>query len=124
MKAPLLFRLSPLLLVFASTLVQAQTPTPSTAPAGYWNVETNRLTHDYTTVRFYNSQDQLVYEERIDNLCLNLTSNRPVCRRTMAQLNQSLAQVLSNPAAAAQNPTLLAQQFSADRRVQRVYASR
>jgi hypothetical protein len=123
MQASLIFRPALLLfLLLISGLAQAQQSAP--ALPGYWNVETNLTTRDYTVVRFFNDQDQLVYEERLPNLCLDLSSGRPLCRRTMTQLNLALQQVLSKPDQASANPTLLAQQLGQNRRVQRVYAVR
>ncbi|GAB3879461.1 hypothetical protein GCM10028824_43000 [Hymenobacter segetis] len=124
MKAYTLFRLS-LLLLFSllSTRAHAQ---PSVAPGlpGYWNTETNLTNRSYTIVRFYNGQDQLVYEERLNSLCLDLSRPRKSCtRRATRQLNLALQQVLRDPAAS-QNTVLLAKQFGTDRRVQRSYAVR
>ncbi len=122
MKTSLIFRLSLGLLLLLSTLAHAQSQ--PVAPAGYWNVETNRTTRDYTIVRFYNAQDQLVYEERLSGLNLDLRKGNRCCRRTSQQLNVALAAVLRDPAAARRDAGLLAQQFGQDRRVQRVYAVR
>jgi hypothetical protein len=121
MKNVLIFRLS-LLLVFGTlaTVARAQT-SAAPAPAGYWNTETNLTTHDHTTVRFYNAQDQLVYEETLPT-CLNLARRGP-CRRATARLNLALEQVLRDPAAG-QNKTLLAQQLGQTGRVPRAYAAR
>ncbi|TGE24784.1 hypothetical protein E5K00_06150 [Hymenobacter aquaticus] len=125
MKTNLLFRpLLVVLLLSASLAAAGPRPTRSAPVQGYWNVETNLLTRDYSIIRFFNDQDQLVYEERIDNLCLDLSSGSGLCRRTANQLNVALQQVLLNPAAPQQNPTMLAQQFGQNRRVQRVYAVR
>ncbi|TLM91779.1 hypothetical protein [Hymenobacter jeollabukensis] len=88
--------------------------------SGYWNLETNLSTRDYTIVRFYNDQDELLREERLDALCLNLSQGTPLCRRTARLLNTTLAQVLHDPA----SPTQLAAQLGQNRRIQRVYAVR
>lgn len=123
MKNSAILRLSALLVcLFLTTLAQAQTA-PAALP-GYWNIETNLTTRDYTIVRFYNAQDQLVYQERLDHLCLNLVKGKGLCRRTGAQLNQVLARVLADPQAARQSTSLLAQQLEQNRRVQQVYAAR
>jgi hypothetical protein len=120
MKNALTFRLAaPLVCLFVSTLAQAQT-----APAGYWNTETNLTTRAYTIVRFYNGQDQLVYEETLPNLCLDFSRRPGQCRRTKSQLDATLQQVLRDPAAANHATGLLAAQFGQDRRVQRLYAAR
>ncbi|MCB2376614.1 hypothetical protein LGH70_03415 [Hymenobacter sp. BT635] len=125
MKTNLIFRFLLAALLLPASLAFAGPRPPRSVPSqGYWNVETNLTTRDYTIIRFYNDQDQLVYEERIDNLCLDLSSGSGLCRRTANQLNSALRQVLLNPAAPQQNPTLLAQQFGQNRRVQRVYAVR
>ena len=99
------------LLLLAGLLTCASGATAQSAlplAAGYWNVETNLTTRDYTIVRFYNAQDQLVYQERLDHLCLNLVKGKGLCRRTGAQLNQVLARVLADPQAARQSTSLLA----------------
>ncbi len=123
MKTAVILRLSlALFVLLLSTRARAQSALP--ASAGYWNIETNLTTRDYTLVRFYNAQDQLVYQERLDHLCLNLVKGTGLCRRTGAQLNLVLARVLADPPAAQQSNTLLAQQLAQNRRVQRVYAVR
>ena len=124
MKNAAFLRLS-LLLVFlgVAPLAPAQTPAATSALSGYWNTETNLVTRDYTIVRFYNGQDQLVYEELLPNFCLDLSRRPGLCRRTKSQLDQTLRLVLRDPGLA-QKPTLLATQFSQNRRVQRVYAVR
>ncbi|UOQ99777.1 hypothetical protein MUN81_09820 [Hymenobacter sp. 5317J-9] len=111
-----------LLPLAVSPLVRAQGP-GALPQNGYWNLETNLTTRDYTLVRFYNAQNQLVYQERLDGLCLNLGSARPLCRRTKSQLNATLEQVLLDPSLAIR-PNLLSTQFGTDRRLQRVYAVR
>ncbi|WP_310391743.1 hypothetical protein [Hymenobacter sp.] len=125
MKTAFVFRLSAvLLLLLLAPLAHAQT-TPAAAPnpaLGYWNVETNLTTRDHSIVRFYNAHDQLVYEERLAT-CLDLARRGHRTRRTSRQLTAALQRVLRDPAAA-RSTTLLAQQFSPDRRVQRVYAVR
>ncbi len=125
MKTSILVRLSLVLfLLLLSPLTHAQTRPTAAARPGYWNVETNLTTRDYTIVRFYNGQDQLVYEESLPNLCIDLAPRKGICRRTTRQLNKTLEQLLRDPAAAGQTTTLLAQQFGQNRRVQRVYAVR
>ena len=125
MKTFVIIRLS-LGLLFGSlaSLAHAQAAPPASPQPAYWNVETNLTTRDYTIVRFYNGQDQLVYEERLDGLNLDLRKGNRCCRRTSQQLNVALATVLRNPAAARLDASLLAQAFGQDRRVQRAYAVR
>ena len=122
MKTPRLFGLSLLLCLFVSTTTHAQIE--PAAPAGYWNLETNLTTRDYTTVRFYNAADQLIYTETLSNLCLDLSRATGLCRRTKGQLNAALQLVQLDPVAATQRGDLLAAQFGSDRRMQRVYATR
>lgn len=124
MKTPVLFHTSILALcLLISTLATAQAPLSRPVLPGYWNLETNLSTRDYTIVRFYNGLDQLVYEERLPNLCLNLSDGTGHCRRTSRQLSKALQQVLRTPPVATQ-ATLLALQFNSKRRVQRLYAGR
>lgn len=124
MKISLLIRLTlGLLLVAVSTRSPAQTHALQAPELGYWNIETNLTTRDYTIVRFYDGQDQLVYEERLPGICLDLRKGNGLCRRTARQLTATLRQVLRE-SAGARLPTLLAQQFSQSRRLQRAYAVR
>ena len=110
-----------LVLLAAPATAQTRAAVPT---AGYWNLETNLTTRNYTMVRFYDSHDQLVYEERLDNLCLDLSRRTGLCRRTARQLTLALKQVLRDPAAVARTTALLSERFGQNRRVQRVYAVR
>ncbi len=121
MKTPICLRLAcGLVFLLGSLASHAQQLAPATQP-GYWNLEINRTTRDYTIVRFYDGQDRLVHEERLAGLCLDLARPGHGSRRTAHQLNQALARVLRDPAAA---PTMLAQQFGQNRRLQHLYATR
>ena len=120
MKNSLILRLLVLLLFLANApLVRAQQPA---AVPGYWNVETNLTTRAYTIVRFYNGQDQLVYEENLPNCCLDFTCRKARGRRVARRLNGSLQLVLRNPAAVPAH--LLATHLKLSRRIARSYASR
>ncbi|QDA61292.1 hypothetical protein [Hymenobacter jejuensis] len=122
MKAFTLVRLGlALFLSSLAPLATAQKAAP--APQGYWTVETNLTTRDYTLVRFYNAQDQLVYTERLDHFNLDLARKCPASRRASRRLTLVLQQVLRNPAAS-QVPTLVAQQFDLNRWVRPGYAAR
>lgn len=112
-------------LLVLATLTATAGPRPSKAVPtnGYWNLETNLTTRNHTIVRFYNNLNQLVYEERLDNLCLDLSKGNGLCRRTAKQLNVALQDVLRAPGSTPQT-NLLATQFGQSRRVQRVYAVR
>lgn len=105
------------LALFATTQSWAQARKTKPTLPSYWNLETNNLTRDYTIVRFYNNQDQLVYEERLDDLCLDLSKRR----RASRQLAGALQQVLRERAAYTSG-TLLAQQLAAKPRLQRAFA--
>lgn len=109
--------------LLSSAAASAQTRLNKAPLLGYWNVETNLTTRDYTFVRFYNAQHQLVYEERLPDLCLDLGRSTGPCHRTTRQLNAVLRQVLQADPAALQ-PNQLALRLSQQRRVQRVYAVR
>ena len=128
MKTALIFRLSILLVLLSVSMrsqAQASAPALASAPqSGYWNLETNLTTRDYTTVRFYTADDELLYTETLPNLCLDLSRGNRLCRHTKSQLNATLQRVMLDPAAATRQGDLLAAQFSADRHVQRVYATR
>jgi len=124
MKTSLLIRLAfGLGCLFVSFLGRAQARAAAPDLPGYWNLEINLTTRDYTIVRFYNGQNQLVYEERLPGLCLDMSKRSGICRRTSRQLTAALQQVLRD-AAGRESATLLAQQFAANRRVQRAYAAR
>ena len=116
MKSSVRFRLRLLLLLLlVPPLTRAQTRPTASDRAGYWNLEINRTTRDYTLVRFYNGQDQLLSEERLDGVCLDLARRGHRTRRTQRQLNVALQQVLRAPAAA-QTTTALALELGRPRR--------
>jgi len=128
MKNSLLSRLSFLLILLALSIAHAHAQlapaagVPAAQP-GYWNVETNLTTRDYTIVRFFDGQDQLVSEERLDNVSLDLTRRTHACRRAKRQLNQALLQVLRAPAAAAQTTAALAQELGRPQPPKQGYAA-
>jgi len=110
------------LLLFGSLASHAQGLPPAALP-GYWNLEINRTTRDYTIVRFYDGQDRLVYETRLDGLCLDLSQGpAPRRRRTAASLSLALQAVLLDPANASQTVAGLAQQFDQHGRALQRYA--
>ena len=86
--------LAALLLAGALTLASAQT-----TPAGYWVVETNNETRDYSLVQFYDPDDQLLYEERLQGVHLDVSR-----RKTIRLLNGTLRRVT--------NRTLLGSQLA------------
>lgn len=73
-------------------------------------------------MRFYNGQDQLVYQETLPDLCLDLSRHSGRRRRASQQLTVALQQVLHDPATG--TGTLLAAQLGQNRRAPRSYAAR
>jgi hypothetical protein len=55
---------------------------------GYWVVETNLLTRDYTLIRFYTDQHQLLYEEKLAGYSLDITKTK-----NKKRLNKALKQL-------------------------------
>ncbi|OON69429.1 hypothetical protein [Hymenobacter sp. CRA2] len=113
-----------LLLIACFCLLPALVHAQQVPQGGYWNLETNLITRDHTVVRFYDAQDQLVYETRLNDLCLDLSRGNGLCRRTAQKLNLALQTVLLNPRGAEQAVAALSQQLGQNRRVQRIYAVR
>jgi hypothetical protein len=74
-------------------------PDPASADLpDYQNLKTNLTTRNYPFVRFYDGHSQLVYEERLPQLCLNLGKGSCCCR----QRTQALQLALHDLAHAAQ----------------------
>ena len=120
MKTSVFFRLGLVLLLCSlASRVHAQAA-PATPQPAYWNLETNRATLDHTIMRFYNGQDQLVYQETLPDLCLDLSRYSGRRRRASQQLTVALQQVLHDPATG----PLLAVQLGQNRRAPRFYAAR
>lgn len=57
---------------------------------GYWVVETNQKTKDYSIVKFYDTAGLLVYEERLEGVHLNIAKPK-----TVKMLNQTLRGVVA-----------------------------
>ncbi|WP_375435193.1 hypothetical protein [uncultured Hymenobacter sp.] len=99
MKTSLLSRLSLvcLLLILSATMAMAQqvvyTESPVIATSGYWNLITDQSNRDHTVVRFYNDQHELLYEERLEGLCLDPCKSRAAHRRVARMLGATLQQV-------------------------------
>jgi hypothetical protein len=125
MKTFLLSRLSLLLLLFglSATLATAQTRTYTEASdqpdGGYWTIETDQTQRNYSVVRFYTAQHEKIYEERLDELCLDPSKGTAKCRRTARRLNAALAQ-----AQQARSNSMVASNLGLHRRIQRAYALR
>ncbi|QCR23379.1 hypothetical protein [Pontibacter sp. SGAir0037] len=75
-------------LSLSSTAALAQAPGPK---QGYWNVEAVPGKQKFSVVRFYNPQNQLVYEEKMEGIFLDMTR-----KSTIKLLNNSLQQVVNN----------------------------
>ena len=99
MKNLLLFRLSllGLLLGLSTTLAVAQKAIYSEAPvvatSGYWSLETDASQPDYTTVRFYNDQHELLYAEHLRGVRLDPGKSIAAHRRLSRLLGTTLQQV-------------------------------
>ena len=64
---------------FTSSLAQQEPITQN-----YWVVETNLKQRDYSIVRFYNQNHQLIYEEKLNGKYLNISRPRHVKRLNLA----------------------------------------
>jgi len=62
--------------VFAQTEAKAH-PTPKwVSENGYWVIETNTHTPKLNTIYFYNTNNELVYKEKVDGVVINLKKRR------------------------------------------------
>jgi len=126
MKTSLLFRLSLLLvmLLFSATGAMAQkvmySEQPVVAQSGYWTLETDESNRDYTDVRFYNDQHELLYQERINGVCLDPCKSGVAHRRIARMLGTTLQQVQRLQSNSLVSTRLVAQ----NRYTQRTYAAR
>ncbi|PJJ59961.1 hypothetical protein [Hymenobacter chitinivorans] len=125
MKTSLISRLSLLAVVFGLSIsVASAQPTIYTEDAkqpgmGYWTIETDAAHHDYSIVRFYTASHEKIYEERLDELCLDPSKGTTACRRTARMLNSALVQVQRT-----RNTSMISNGLGLNRRVQRTYATR
>lgn len=78
---------------------------------GYWIVETTFTPQNYSIVRFYDSQDNPLYTERLADFLPN--SSERTRRRAFRQLSAVLQHVLREPMTPASGTTLIAQQLKA-----------
>ena len=77
--------------VFAAlcgTAASAQEAAPLVPKGGFWIIESNMKTKDYTIVRFYTNADVLTYEEKLEGVYLNIRR-----KKTTKMLNQMLVSV-------------------------------
>ncbi|UOQ68015.1 hypothetical protein [Hymenobacter volaticus] len=99
MKTSLISRLSLvcLMLMLSATMAMAQkvvySEAPMVAKSGYWSLVTDQSDRSHTVVQFYNDQHELLYEERLDGLCLNPCKSRAAHRRVAKMLGATLQQV-------------------------------
>jgi hypothetical protein len=66
---------------------------PVIAKSGYWSLETDQSDRNYTLVRFFNDQHELLYQERLDGLCLDPCKSPANHRRVARMLGNTLQQV-------------------------------
>lgn len=88
------------LLVFTlgCNALQAKAATPyTTSDTGYWVVESNILSKDFTVIKFYDSQHRLMYEEKLEGVYLDIKK-----RRHVKMLNNTLYLVETNRLVAGQ----------------------
>jgi hypothetical protein len=78
-----------LLLVQATTLVKAQLSSSSTAPKGFWVVESNSKDPKGSIVRMYTEDARLVYEEHMGKIYLDIKHPK-----TVALLNAALDEAM------------------------------
>ncbi|TGE24777.1 hypothetical protein E5K00_06115 [Hymenobacter aquaticus] len=125
MKTSLISRLSLLAVAFGLSITMANAQTsvytedgkqPGT---GYWSIETDQARRDYSVVRFYNAQHEKIYEERLNDLCLDPSRGTTACRRTARMLSNALVQVQQT-----RNNSMVTNGLGFQRRAQRIYASR
>ncbi|MCB2376615.1 hypothetical protein LGH70_03420 [Hymenobacter sp. BT635] len=82
----------------ASAQIQVYTEDAKQPGIGYWSIETNAARRDYSIVRFYTPQHEMIYEERLNALCLDPSRGTAACRRTARMLSASITSVQRNRA--------------------------
>jgi hypothetical protein len=126
MKTSLLSRLSVacLFVVASVTGAMAQkvvySEQPVVATSGYWTLETDKSVGDYTVVSFFNDQHELLYQERLNGVCLNPCKTPSSHRRMARMLGTTLQQVQRLQA----NSMVSTRLMASNRVVQRAYATR
>ncbi|TGD80771.1 hypothetical protein [Hymenobacter wooponensis] len=126
MKTSLISRLSALCLtlVCSTTLAMADpviyTESPIVAKSGYWTIVTDPQLRDHSTVRFYNDQHELLYEEQLNGVYLDPSKSLAAHHRISKMLGTTLQQVqrLNTKCAVSSNMVAL------NRHTQRLYAVR
>jgi hypothetical protein len=124
MKNLLISRLSLLAVLFglSVTVAAAQTTTYSEdgkPGTGYWTIESDKSHRDYSIVRFYTAQHEQIYQERLNDFCLDPSKGTARCRRTARMLSNALVQVQQT-----RNTSMVANGLGLYRRLPRAYAAR
>ncbi|RYU78057.1 hypothetical protein [Hymenobacter persicinus] len=86
--------------------------------AGYWTVETDQSRRDFSIVRFYTPQHEQIYEERLNEVCLDPSKGTARCRRTARMLSNALVQVQRT-----RNNSMVANGLGLYRRFEGTYAA-
>ena len=79
---------------YAQSNDNSKTEPAATPSKGFWVIESNIHVPDKYVVYFYNSKQQLIYQEKVDGKSLNVSR-----KKTQKQLNQILDKALANYAA-------------------------
>ncbi|MCB2410602.1 hypothetical protein [Hymenobacter lucidus] len=125
MKTSLISRLSLLVAAFglsitmANAQVSVYTEDAKQPGAGYWSIETDAAHRNYSIVRFYSANHEKIYEERINELCLDPSRGTAACRRTARMLSNAVVQMQR-----ARTNSIVTNGLSLNYRAQRIYASR
>jgi hypothetical protein len=86
-------------ITFALTGIMVSTGIAANLPSdnGYWVVETNAKTKNFTVLKFYNQAGQLVYEERLEGVYLDIR-----LKKNVKMLNRILQMVTGKTLVASQ----------------------
>ena len=82
--------------IFFSISISVNAQAQESANEPYWVTESNAVSRDYTIVRFYNPQHQLIYEEKLEGVYLDAT--RKKTKRMLAKALQGVVErsILAN----------------------------
>ncbi|QHT67888.1 hypothetical protein GXP67_15195 [Rhodocytophaga rosea] len=91
-------RLLVTIILFTLTLFSSQAAIAQLlSNEGYWVVESNINTKDFTVVKFYDNTHSLIYEEKLTGICLDISR-----RKIVKMLNRTLKMVQHNQVVAGQ----------------------
>ena len=96
------------------------TEAPVVAKTGYWTIVTDSQVRDHSTVRFYNDQHELLYEEKLNGVYLDPTKSVAAHRRISKMLGTALQQVQRMQT----NCVVSTNMVALNRHTQRLYAVR